>query len=109
MTNIFKKGTGASVVTITSKNEPEILLRALEMIFKVSVLVKTYTTASVLHSFYIILMTACLPRSQQCRTSNMIPLTLGPYGSNLHDIIKVLEPMKALDEDVFVALNFGTS
>ncbi|KAJ8132205.1 hypothetical protein O1611_g1419 [Lasiodiplodia mahajangana] len=48
---------------------------------------------------------AALPKDEHARQINVFPLTLGPHGSNFTDVIKALEPMKALDKGLVVQVN----
>ncbi|KAI0550499.1 hypothetical protein F4679DRAFT_572871 [Xylaria curta] len=48
---------------------------------------------------------AALPKAEHARQINVFPLTLGPHGSNFADVIKALEPMKALDKGLIVQIN----
>ncbi|RYC54491.1 hypothetical protein CHU98_g11716 [Xylaria longipes] len=48
---------------------------------------------------------AALPKSEHARQINVFPLTLGPHGSNFTDVIKALEPMKALDKGLVISVN----
>lgn len=46
-----------------------------------------------------------LPKAEHSRQINIFPLTLGPHGSNLVDVMKTLEPMTALDKGLIVKIN----
>ncbi|KAI1494442.1 hypothetical protein F5X96DRAFT_560289 [Biscogniauxia mediterranea] len=48
---------------------------------------------------------AALPKANHGRQINVFPLTLGPHGSNFKDVMKALEPMKALDKGFLVKIN----
>ncbi|RYC62816.1 hypothetical protein CHU98_g3384 [Xylaria longipes] len=48
---------------------------------------------------------AALPKAEHGRQINIFPLTLGPHGSNFADVVKALEPMKALDKGLVVKIN----
>ncbi|KAI0192419.1 hypothetical protein F4808DRAFT_475793 [Astrocystis sublimbata] len=50
---------------------------------------------------YIIII--ALPKGEHGRQINIFPLTFGPHGSNFTDVMKALEPMKALDKVLLCA------
>ena len=53
----------------------------------------------------IYLIPACLSAAERAKASNIYPITLGPYGSNLHDVITALKRLSALESGINVAPN----
>ena len=48
--------------------------------------------------FYQIM--ANLPFRERARLMNVIPITLGPHGSNFADVVEALAPLRDLDQGV---------
>jgi hypothetical protein len=53
----------------------------------------------------IYLQHASLRSSEAERQSNIIPVTLGPHGSNFHDVITTLEPIRVFDRGLKLLIN----
>lgn len=51
------------------------------------------------------LQLASLPKVDHRRQMNVFPLTLGPHGSNFHDVMLALEPLRALDRGLVLKIN----
>lgn len=51
------------------------------------------------------LQIAAMPRREHTRQINVLPVTLGPHGANLEDVMKALMPLKALDRGTVVDVN----
>ena len=51
------------------------------------------------------LQIAAMPRSEHTRQINVLPVTLGPHGANMHDVMKALAPLRALDRGIAVDTN----
>lgn len=51
------------------------------------------------------LQIAAMPRSEHTRQINVLPVTLGPHGANMHDVMKALAPLRALDRGIAVDIN----
>lgn len=53
----------------------------------------------------IYMQIVAMAKAEYKRQINVLPLTLGPYGSNFQDVMKALEPMYTLDRGIVLTIN----